>query len=669
MTIQTVRPNATPSAGSWTIVGGDATHHAAVDDAGPNDATLIRESNTHSKAVFDLGTYALAATERIKQIRMRYRAKINNIVPQPLLVYFRLSSVDGLSHQPLLSTVIQEFTEGWEANPPGQTDDWDQADLDALQIVFEDRKNNVDVSEVYVDVDVNTKPTVTATAPTGTITTTRPQTNFTYADTDGDAQSKFRVKIFSAAQYGAGGFDPETSAATHDSGEQAGAAASYICPIDLADGTYRSYVKVAHSMPAGGDYWSSWGNTEYTVTPNRPAVPTLARTVEDANARVRLDLAGFNNLLSENQADLEIDASGWEADANQAATYPLRSTAQADSSTGSLIMRSGAGGDMRVRTPIGVGGRRILTGRTYTARGRFRAATTGRSCRVLIRWYDAAGGLLSTSTGASVADVNTGFTLCSVTAAAPANAVWASVVGEVLATGAANEDHYLDRIGLFPGNSTTWYRGGGAAGDTGLSDESNKASFVVEFSDDGGGTWAELRGTPTDPDDGSAALNQEQTLYDYEARGGVQRSYRAYSTLTDTTGKVVSSVVSATVTATQTISQWWLKDPLDSTLNMNPRITQIPETRKENLAVHEPLGRVDPVVIADALHGFDGKLSINATDAAGRAAVEALMAVQNALLLQSPLDHRYIRVIGRGRDRYGAGGRRYSLDYVEVGAP
>lgn len=121
----------------------------------------------------------------------------------------------------------------------------------------------------------------------------------------------------------------------------------------------------------------------------------------------------------------------------------------------SLLLLFGGGGTPPSNMSAAATNVLVAASVDYTARAEFRAATDARDCRVLIRWYNGAGGLISTSTGVSVADSTSGWTAASVSATSPSTATYASVVVEVLDAIAA-EVHYVDKIGLFQGASPTW---------------------------------------------------------------------------------------------------------------------------------------------------------------------------------------------------------------------
>lgn len=132
----------------------------------------------------------------------------------------------------------------------------------------------------------NTPPVVAVTAPSATITnTSRPTVTWTVTDAESDPQSHYQVKVFSAAQYGAGGFDPETSTPVYAKAETASVTdRTHTLTADLPTGTtYRFYVKAK----ANGQY-SLWAYQQRAVTLTTPVQPTLTRTSDIANSRVLL---------------------------------------------------------------------------------------------------------------------------------------------------------------------------------------------------------------------------------------------------------------------------------------------------------------------------------------------------------------------------------------------
>lgn len=120
----------------------------------------------------------------------------------------------------------------------------------------------------------STAPTVTVDYPADpTTTTTRPTVSWTYTDAEGDAQVTWKVKVFSAAQYGAGGFNPDTSTATW-SGTGRILVNAVKIPIDLDNATYRAYVQVEDTS----HLLSTWAYKQWVQNVTRPVAPTITAT-------------------------------------------------------------------------------------------------------------------------------------------------------------------------------------------------------------------------------------------------------------------------------------------------------------------------------------------------------------------------------------------------------
>lgn len=142
-------------------------------------------------------------------------------------------------------------------------------------------------------VTADTPATVTVTAPAGTVTTTsRPTVTWSLSDPEGNPQQTYRVKIFTAAQYGIGGFDPATSPNTWDSGETTSVLdRARQVGIELTDDTtYRAYVQVKT-----GNQYSLWVYSGFTLDLTPPSAPTIARTLDDANGRVLVTVTGTHS--------------------------------------------------------------------------------------------------------------------------------------------------------------------------------------------------------------------------------------------------------------------------------------------------------------------------------------------------------------------------------------
>lgn len=179
------------------------------------------------------------------------------------------------------STLIQEFTYpapifGWRAgvfvaanaNPNGLR----------LKVYVIVGVAGVDFLSVRVFYEAATAPTTSAVvvSPATPITTTRtPTVSWTYTQGSyGADQSYYGVRIFSAAQYDAGGFDPNISATTYEI-QEFSSIKSHILNTSLANGTtYKAYVRT-YQVVNGVGLWSAWvGGSAFTIAIPVP-VPTV----------------------------------------------------------------------------------------------------------------------------------------------------------------------------------------------------------------------------------------------------------------------------------------------------------------------------------------------------------------------------------------------------------
>jgi hypothetical protein len=362
------------------------------------------------------------------------------------------------------------FTGAWRpADPFGKP--WTQSTVNGVQMEAYGYVNQVGSSaltaflvfyEWYLDVDIRERPTITGTPTITGASTTRPQVDFVYAaNPDGDPMARGQVKVFTAAQYGAGGFSADTSASYWDSGELPTASTSFKVGRDLANGiTYKAYCRAAQLIN-GAVWWTTWvPSSAFTVSLGPPADPTLTVTADEANQRAVLTVAANQNVLSAQDSDFEDAAGGtgtWTVLVNCAA---VRSTTKSVSpGAASMRLTATATADMSatLASPVSP----VVAGRTYTFYAQFAAGTTTRTCRVEVDWLDAAGTIIgSTVNGSGVTDSAANFNATStLTAAAPAGARTVKVRVRVLVPAAA-EIHYVDHVGMWPGSAATWTSGG-----------------------------------------------------------------------------------------------------------------------------------------------------------------------------------------------------------------
>lgn len=359
---------------------------------------------------------------------------------------------------------------------------------------------------------INTPPTVsnvtiTPTPVAGEVTTTNtPTIGWTFSDVDLDGQYAWYVRLFPESVYNAAGFNFNTDTGASWVASGTNTATRSATTSALSPGVnYKAYVWVSDqgingrwSGPAISAAFKIVTATGVLFDP--PAPPAVAAVTTDQGAqRVVITVEGRDNYLTRNQSTIDTGVVGWE---NAGGGNLTRETAVVAHGGGALRQTTqwttGAALDMFARAAPGSAYVVPVTpGRTYTALAQSRAGqATTRSTRVDIRWHDAAGTWLSTSSGTASANAQGAYAQRSVTAVAPANAAWAVLQLAVLATAVAGEYHLWDSMSIAPGSSLTWYRGGFVLDAGRLSDAFNRANNASSLGTaDAGGAWAALTGT------------------------------------------------------------------------------------------------------------------------------------------------------------------------------
>lgn len=517
MPTYTIRPNADwTGASAFTRTGGTTNWGNLSDNT---DATFLTKTGTSTVAgiyEMEFATSTIPATEKITKVNVRVRARRVTSAPTGQVLSIALGYITDRNSKTTKfsatsvitpSSTIATIDTGINATAAPDGTSWVQAKIDDLVVRLYDTTEttyNANIYEVYVDVTTTTQPTVTVTAPTGTISTTSfPAVNWTYADTEGDPQIAYRVKIFDAATYGGGSFNPDTSQVTVDTGEVQSSDAGASLTVDLANTTtYRAYVKVAQDVN-GSYYWSNWSFSGFSLAVNAPGVPTIGAAYETATTAVNIELIGRTNQLSANAAGIETSAAGWTADNNCTLT---RSTAQSAEGGASLLLSSAASGDMSARTATAYN---VVNNQNYSAIASVRTVSSARSARIGIRWRDSGGTTISTTYGTAVTDSSSVWTTMNVTGTSPTNAATAYVIVQIQSAVGVSEGHYVDKI-AFLGGSTPEYTVGGFS----------NFAFDVEKTIDGS-TWSAVRGSPI-----TADIYQNAQIYDYEIPVGLTQ-YRA----------------------------------------------------------------------------------------------------------------------------------------------
>lgn len=669
MTTASLNPNVDRSgAGDFTITGSASTISLALADT--SDATFVtRTSGTLTKSfVLDMGTYALAANEAIESVQVNVRMARPNagskvyvrqgVVTDAAAGVIRYGAADQYAGTASIGTV--------QGAPRAVAPDgfpWDQTRLNNLVIKVSDYATaSAAVTSLYeleAIATINEQPSASVTAPTGTVTDrSRPSVAWTYTDADGDAQSVYEVRVFTAAQYGAAGFNPGTSAAAYESGLVQSSDTGLTIPVDLDTGTtYRAYVRVGHPLGTT-NLLSDWAYAQFTMNYAAPPPPQLDLAYEPNVNVVYVTATGRTNYLTDDDAVFTASVGSWQP---VQACNLTRDTGTFEYGVASLAVTSTSGATMKARTGLYA----VATdGQAVSGIANFRADAVGRSSRVALYWYDDTSTLLSVTDGALVTSTFSGWTTASVNAVPPANT--ASVaLGIEIQSPASAEVHYVDKAAVHPGPVPTWGPGGLYANQT----------ILVQRSIDNGVTWEEVSqfdaNVPT----------QVAQSDDYTAFRDLTNVYRARTVGVSAALDVVSSAWSEEGAAFAiNDGRWWFKAlgskrpdcpcPANNIGDVRVR-GPISSRAEQSVGVFRPLGRDTPVVTSGDIYGLDGAYSLLFVgDAEWEAAQGILFNFTGNVCVQDPLGgQKIIRFISRDVDTDGTAGqprRTVTVGYVQV---
>ena len=523
MALYTLRPNANWNGDTLFTGTGGSDFAVLADDT---DATYLLRTSTTVPASYEteFATTTLSANETITSINLR--ARISSLASDSL-AQFNIGVITDrngrtvtygvpITKQGIVTATTFDLGFKLTSAPNGVA--WTQTLLDNLVIKFTDGAsgsatlppsptNRTTLYALYVDVVTASKPTLTVNAPSGTITNTSfPAVTWTYSNADGNEQSAYEIKIFDSATYGGGTFSPDTSTPTLGTGIITSNNDGQTLEGDLANSTtYRAYVRVA-TLINGSNYFSDWAYSQFSLSIDSPAAPTISAFFDSNTGAANITVFGRTNALSENQASLETDTTGWTSLSNCSLT---RSTAQYLSGIATLALTASAAGDMTATTTSATAFT-VAPATKFSATAQFKANTTARSTSVGILWRDSTGTTISTVFGTAENDSASVWNECNVTATAPATAATAMVVIKVAAAG-SGEVHYIDKIAFHAGENPVWTRGGFST-----------FTFVIERSTDSGATYEEVRNSPV-----SATTSQIAIIEDYEIPFDVTVLYRA----------------------------------------------------------------------------------------------------------------------------------------------
>lgn len=477
MSTVVLRPNSTDTINAVNTSGALAAHSVLSDT---NNATVAQGAADHAYLMlgFSSAGVTVSSSVRVKgvQIGLCYANSGNLPLRGEKLVYrFRDGLTGALSQTVITSSVTTTFPTasaplyGPQAITAPDGTAWTQAKIDALQVQLlwygtTPSGGFLRVSEVYAQFTLNNQPVVSGITVTNTATTTRPTVNFQFVDPE-DGQTAWHAKVFTAAQYGAAGFDPETATATWDSDTNLNDLTIFMIGQDLLLGvTYKVYVKAAQAWPGPeGQFWySAWAaSSSFTISITVPPTPTVTISQQLGSPHYRnlitVGLAGLN-VLDVDSSSFESSAGLWVNDSNTTVTT---SATNPKSGSNALQLTAIAAANMVVRAGSGTTGARVKPGDTVSVTESFRAGTTARTVAAGIRYFqiDGVTQVGADAYGTGAADNNAGYTTVTFTGTAPVGAYRAVALGRVTAA-ALGEVHRMDEAGLNYGSVTTWSSGG-----------------------------------------------------------------------------------------------------------------------------------------------------------------------------------------------------------------
>jgi hypothetical protein len=276
-------PNATITANG--TINGAATAHGAVTDGSDNSNLQLGGSFD-----LDLSTFTLPASAIIRSANVSARGQ-GSVSGWTLTATLQKAGGQGVAS---FSLPFPTTGMGNRDATPAAVTITDQTIISGLRLHIQNPKPTgsaywVYVAEISVPLVYVTPPTVTVTAPTGAISTATTTATWTHAgDADADAsgiQQRYQVKVFTAAQYGAGGFDPATTTPVYNTGDVVDNATS-VTVGPLPNATMKAYVRSAQNVN-GVAQWSPWAaGPAFTTTTDPPAVLTITAAVAAAAVQV-----------------------------------------------------------------------------------------------------------------------------------------------------------------------------------------------------------------------------------------------------------------------------------------------------------------------------------------------------------------------------------------------
>lgn len=451
--------------------------------------------------------------------------------------------------------------------------------------------------------------------------TSFPRISWEYVSATGMAQQRYRVAVYTAAQYGIGGFTPFTSPSTWESGWVESDQTYYTdMTTEVANGvTYKAYVQCETFT---GLQSAATASSTFIPALTLPSAPTGTLTGYSSLGYVKLALASAFNLLSTDEASFAAGIGGWTGHADVSLTWTtfggynvmqmtcagavygywstnvlydtyteIAAAALTNTNTKTSQFLSEAT-KMRAITPIGTSGKVAAAGQKYSGAFRCQRASGTSNVTAMIYWYNAAGALISSSSGTPTSVTTGAWTDVKIeNITAPALTAFAALAVDVVIA-AVGEILYVKDAVLANSVTATYSTGGFGA----------NASFVIERYNEYTSEWEGIPGYSRDfPGvshfDSYAYVDAIDTAVPQGS--SLPILYRTYSVSTDGSGlvSILSAVSNFSYTDKLPGSGFWLRDPLDPTRDEMLQQMSFAPRYSIDAELHKPVGRDKPVMV------------------------------------------------------------------------
>jgi hypothetical protein len=601
-------------------LSGAATAHAALSDS--SNTSYVEHAPEWQPGIYEVGTYTKTAGNVVKHVRAIVKASSISVNPVKIRWGFQLGGVNygETSNLQIAGTTPTVYNGPWV-----NVGDLSQASIDALR-VYIDAQPLWTVARFYeasIEVLEASPPTTALTSPTGAVASSSFPITWTHTPgTEGGPQSAWQIKIFSLSQYGAEGFNVDTTPGLYDSGLYPDTRTS----LDgyLAAGSYRVYARTAQSINgthqvAAWDYeditvGAAWTGSDYSgvleVTAAGDGTIGAAEIIVDIDPatesadHIELQRSWDVNVIGDigkfEQGSTGGVATGWEV------TTPIGTP----TSTSADVLNTPSPWDgyyQRVGATLDDGDRHgfatvdvypINPGDMIRFESMIHAGLgSNAGARMVVRYYDAA----QTFAAADNYDFL-------------AISAWLPYAAEFTApTGA----HYFDvAFEIF--------------GETGASGAVCLIAFDnVHISVNGDG-WQDVLGA-----DEAAVSGDQATVVDHLAPPDEELRYRARAV---TAAGTVSNYVYATASTSWTSTDWFLKHPTDpsKTVSIGCLVTRPTLEQERPTGVFVVAGSNTPMVLYDELQDPTGELVFETETVAEKDDLIALLTATGVVAAHFP---------------------------------